>query len=126
MNYRVLKHRHAQLHMNKVLAFFMEKSPYFIGNFDHIILFPIEIKFGFWFLLFKKKYSDGGSMALWIIKNKICLTFFFIYFASKWPKKGFLGHLEAKYLYIFFNYQKYIFNDPKGIEPPSEYIFLEK
>ena len=30
--------------MNKVSAFFMEKTPYFIENFDHI-LFTIEVSF---------------------------------------------------------------------------------
>ena len=57
--------------MNKVLAFFMEKLPYFIENFDHI-LFTTDVSFIIKPYLGKK--LKGNKVRLengWISKQMI-------------------------------------------------------
>ena len=54
--------------MNKVSAFFMEKSPYFIENFDHI-LFTIEVNFIIMPYLGKKLKGNSKNFHLKKISN---------------------------------------------------------
>ena len=66
--------------MNKVLTFFMEKLPYFIENFDHI-LFTIEVSFIIMPYLCEKLKGNSENFDL---KKKIfCFKNFFSKFFEK-------------------------------------------
>ena len=82
--------------MNKVLAFFMEKSPYFIENFDHI-LFTTDVSFVIMPYLDEK--LKGNSKNFHLEKNfkNFWVKIFFqnflknFFFAINQPEKTFFA-----------------------------------